>query len=389
MNHRLFGWGTVLVVSVLLAPVAHADSGVGPRIVAESVVIDAPVAHPGASVTTVFRYTSVGVDGGPTEMTGSYSLPRTPPPPGGWPILVFSHMTVGGADKCAPSTIRAGDPEVVRTNTGDAVAGRMLDAGFVVVRPDYEGIGTPGPHPYLMGASLARAVIDSARAVHGADNRIGSDVVLMGHSEGAVASLFASAAELSEWGPLRLRGVTAVTPPTGMRQIIEGATAIPLSGAGIGDLVSLAALFIVGAGAVDPAFSDILRDGGLSADATALLPDVENRCFGELSSPTSFGRLAPSQLLGPKGKPASAALAKIADANDVFNLNIDPAIPIRIDAGAADPVVPVPVALALATQYRSDGNDVTFAVQPGGHTAVPSSPEAAESIANWLVGVAG
>ncbi|MDJ0409337.1 lipase family protein [Rhodococcoides fascians] len=389
MKHRLFGWGTLLVVPVLLAPVAHADSSPGPRIVAEAVVSDAPVAHPGASVTTVFRYTSVGVDGGPTEMTGSYSLPRTPPPPGGWPILVFSHMTVGGADKCAPSTIRAGDPELIRTNTGDAVAGRMLDAGFVVVRPDYEGIGTPGPHPYLMGRSLARAVIDSARAVHGADERIGSDVVLMGHSEGAVAALFASAADESEWGSLTLRGVTAVTPPTGMRQIIESAHAIPFSGSGIGDMVGLAALFIVGASTVDPAFADILRDGGLSAPAVALLPDTESRCFGELSSPSSFGRLAPAQLLGPNGKLASATLANIADANDVAHLRIDHTVPIRIDAGAADPVVPVPVALALAAHYRSIGNEVTFAVQPGGHTAVPTSPEAAESISRWLVDVAG
>jgi len=33
-----------------------------------------------------------------------------------------------------------------------------------VVFTDYPGLGTPGPHPYLVGESEGRAVLDSIRA---------------------------------------------------------------------------------------------------------------------------------------------------------------------------------------------------------------------------------
>jgi hypothetical protein len=40
----------------------------------------------------------------------------------------------------------------------------ILAKGYVVVATDYPGLGTPGIHPYLIGISEARAVLDSVRA---------------------------------------------------------------------------------------------------------------------------------------------------------------------------------------------------------------------------------
>jgi len=40
----------------------------------------------------------------------------------------------------------------------------MLARGYVVVATDYEGLGDPGVHPYLVGVSEAYAVLDSVRA---------------------------------------------------------------------------------------------------------------------------------------------------------------------------------------------------------------------------------
>ena len=51
-----------------------------------------------------------------------------------------------------------------------------------MVRPDYEGIGSAGPHPYLIGRSLATSVIDAATAARAIDPRIGQDVVVARHS---------------------------------------------------------------------------------------------------------------------------------------------------------------------------------------------------------------
>ena len=38
----------------------------------------------------------------------------------------------------------------------------LAKAGYAVVRTDYEGLGTPGDHPYLVGVSEGRSVLDMA-----------------------------------------------------------------------------------------------------------------------------------------------------------------------------------------------------------------------------------
>ena len=40
----------------------------------------------------------------------------------------------------------------------------LLSQGYVVVATDYPGLGTDGIHPYLIGESAGRAVLDSVRA---------------------------------------------------------------------------------------------------------------------------------------------------------------------------------------------------------------------------------
>ena len=39
-----------------------------------------------------------------------------------------------------------------------------MDAGYVLAATDYQGLGTPGPHPYLVGAAEAMNALDSVRA---------------------------------------------------------------------------------------------------------------------------------------------------------------------------------------------------------------------------------
>ena len=40
-----------------------------------------------------------------------------------------------------------------------------LQQGYAIVATDYQGLGTPGPHPYLAVRPEAYSVLDSARAV--------------------------------------------------------------------------------------------------------------------------------------------------------------------------------------------------------------------------------
>jgi alpha-beta hydrolase superfamily lysophospholipase len=61
----------------------------------------------------------------------------------------------------------------------------MIERGVAVVATDYPGLGTSGPHPYLVGVSEGRAVIDSVRIARlmpgvGGGNRF----AVWGHSQG-------------------------------------------------------------------------------------------------------------------------------------------------------------------------------------------------------------
>ena len=40
----------------------------------------------------------------------------------------------------------------------------LIVQGVVVAATDYEGLGTPGPHPYIVGASEGHSVLDAAVA---------------------------------------------------------------------------------------------------------------------------------------------------------------------------------------------------------------------------------
>ena len=84
-------------------------------------------------------------------------------------MITYAHGTTGIADQCAPS--RDG-PARARQATSTRCSG-WLKAGYAVVRTDYEGLGTPGVHPYLIGRSEGRGVLDIVRAARQLDPRIG------------------------------------------------------------------------------------------------------------------------------------------------------------------------------------------------------------------------
>ncbi len=89
----------------------------------------------------------------------------------------------------------------------------MVDRGYVVAATDYPGLGTPQTHPYLVGVSEARAVLDSvraARALTGAQNRF----AVWGHSQGGQAALFTGLIAKSYAPDLDLVGVAAAAPAT-------------------------------------------------------------------------------------------------------------------------------------------------------------------------------
>jgi alpha-beta hydrolase superfamily lysophospholipase len=178
-----------------------------------------PEVPPGARAWDVL-YRSEGVGGEAVAVSGVVYAPASPAPPEGRPVVSWGHGTVGVADVCAPS----------RTGGGVPGLAQLLDAGYVVAATDYEGLGTPGVHPYLVGESEGRSVLDAARAAGRIERTgAGSDLVALGHSQGGHAVLFAGILAPDYAPELNLLGVAASAPAAELSTLLRSAVPISLA----------------------------------------------------------------------------------------------------------------------------------------------------------------
>lgn len=157
-------------------------------------------------------YASTDPQGNPLAVSGLVIAPADPPA-GPRPVLAWAHGTTGIARPCAPSLTDQplqGIPDL----------SGAIDQGWVVTLTDYPGLGTPSPHPYLVGESEGRAVLDSVRAAHQLDTGLELDdrYAVWGHSQGGHAALFAGQLAPSYLPERSLVGVAALAPATDLRQ---------------------------------------------------------------------------------------------------------------------------------------------------------------------------
>src|SRR3954447_6295198 len=244
-----------------------------------------------AAYNDLVLYRSIGENGKPIAVSGAVAVPRGKPPKGGWPILTWAHGTTGIADICAPT--RA--PLAV-SYVKDPL-GAFLKAGFAVVSTDYQGLGTPGTHLYLVGKEEGRSVLDIVRAARQLDPRLGKRVVIAGHSQGGHAALWA-AALAPKWTPeLDVKGTVAYAPAS---HIEQQARILLTLNASSPALTALGALIFRG---IDAAHPTLHLSGLFTPQAAALYPQTLTQCLPALGQPSSFGGLTPAQLF-----PASADL---------------------------------------------------------------------------------
>lgn len=161
------------------------------------------------------RYLSRDEAGKMIEVTGVVVAPKGIPNRLGRPVLAWAHGTWGVADKCTPS---ASPNFFAATPALEDIIAR----GYVVVATDYEGLGTDGPHSYLVGGSAGRSVLDAVRAAQaipeaGASRRF----AVWGESQGGHASLWTGQIARDYAPELELVGVAAAAPPT---DLIENLT---------------------------------------------------------------------------------------------------------------------------------------------------------------------
>jgi acetyl esterase/lipase len=170
---------------------------------------------PDGAVAWKILYLSTSHTGEPTAVSATLVVPTTPPAAEGRPVVAFAHGTVGVAPNCAPS---------LRSYWADDIDGlnAFLEAGYAVVATDYEGMGTSGTHPYLVGESAAMNVLDSVRAAHSfSEANAGTEYVVWGYAQGGHSSLFTGEFTASYAPELKLVGVAAGAPPTDLVTLFD------------------------------------------------------------------------------------------------------------------------------------------------------------------------
>jgi predicted esterase len=287
------------------------------------------------------------------------------PPKGGWPVISFAHGTTGSADACAPSRAASGNPASLATTYIYPQQNEWLRNGYAVVRTDYQGLGTPGPHPYLIGRAEGRSVLDIVTAARELDKRISKRFLIAGHSQGGQSALFA-AGDAASWTPkLKLRGTVAFAPAS---HIYEQKSLLPALTTPSG-LTALAFMIIHGAATQSSAIN---VNAILSDEVLPYNPRLETECLTQLASSSELGGIPPSHLVR-----SGADTSTIDPVLKAMNPAVKTAAPILLSQGEADTTVFKPFTDTLNTELNGLGGTVIYKTYPGAdHVGVTSAGEA-------------
>lgn len=312
-------------------------------------------ALPSAASNTLVLYRTMSLSGADVAVSGTISVPKGTPPKGGWPVISWAHGTTGDAPKCTPSLDSPSGPEHRYLGQVEPALDQAVARGYAVVQTDYEGQGTPGPTPYLIGVAEARDAIDMVRAARQIVPQLSTSWVVMGHSQGGQTVLFTSATA-AQWAPeLHLIGAVAEAPAAFISVFIGGFPKQTTPTAAY----AFAALFMDAAAAFDPS---VKLDQLLTPAALAMVPQLHDQCVDELATnPTGWGSIVPASSF--RTDAVLAPLLKFATTNDAGGLH--PTVPIMLAQGSADTIVPKASSDAIAGILCGNGATIHYNVYQG------------------------
>lgn len=330
------------------------------------------IAPVGATAYRVL-YRSRGLRNEPIAVSGVVIVPFGSPPPGGRPVVAWAHPTTGVVPHCAPS-------QALSLYLQIQGLGPMLARGYAIAATDYPGLGTPGPHPYLVGVSEGRAVLDSvrvARAVPGVGPA--ARFAVWGHSQGGHAALYTALLARSYAPELRLAGMAAAAPATELATLLnddlatiggKNLTAMSLYswarvyGAPIQRVVAPAAM---------PTVNQLAQECIESIGDVLERDRTERRLRRVFLSVNNLSSLEPYRTLLARNTPGS----------------LPPDVPVFIAQGLADTLVLPTVTKDYVTRLCRAGSRVRFLLMANighGSAALTSAPVAVEWMADRFAG---
>ena len=308
------------------------------------------------------QYVSTDVNGASITVTGLVLTPRAYRQ---YKTVAWAHGTTGLADQCAPSTNQA-----VFWPEAQAAVAELLRRGWTVAATDYAGLGTPQQHPYLIGGSEARAIIDSVKAARYLDSSLSTQYAIDGHSQGGQGGLFANQMAPGYDGALVLKGVAAIAPVSNVDLLAPLIPGTP----GQGYLI----MGINGLAAVQPTFSPVPL---MAPPAISRMSVLVTGCLNEILA--AYAPLTATQLLVGGALPASVVTRLAYFDNPAQTA---PSAPMLIVQGTDDQAVPFSITHdALLPELAAYSQPVTFD-EIAGADHDSSVVLSTGTVANWIAG---
>ncbi|OAH50154.1 alpha/beta fold hydrolase [Microbacterium oleivorans] len=313
-------------------------------------------------------YTTTGVDGEVRVASGVVVVPKEGD--GQWPIIDWNHGTTGYSEHCAPSLQPRGLWSGALYNLPT-----IIRQGWAVVATDYIGLGTEGPHPYLIGPPSATASLDAVRAARELqDADLGVRTVIWGHSQGGGAALWAGAMAREYAPELYVQGVAALAPASDPPALVQNISSV--TGGSIFASYAFASFSSI--------YDDVSYDDYVRPGADTVLRQMSERC---LSDPAIVVSVAAA--LGMSGDPR---LFSTPPATGPLGIHLRAnAAPLRQNApllvahGGADGVIPVTTQTAYVERMCAAGQVVDYRIYDGyEHAAVVERPSPLlEELIDW------
>lgn len=323
-------------------------------------------------------YRSQSATGAPIATSGTVLVPTTPYLGlGARPLVTYAVGTRGIGDPCAPSyTLSQG------TDYEGLFVSAALARGWAVAVTDYQGLGTPGAHSYMVGPAQGRAVLDVARAAQrlpGTGLSTRTPVGIMGYSQGGGAAGWAGQLAPTYAPELAVKGIAAGGVPGDLV-----ATADYLDG---GPGVALALLAAVG---FDAAYDELDLDAHLNQRGQDLIARARSLCLVSADGvrdlvTTAFTRRADYVTSDPL---ATTAWRTRLDSSRLGG--VKPSAPVFQYHALVDELVPYPQAAQTRSRWCAKGANVTWATLPLAEHAtglVEGAPLAMDFLAARFAGV--
>ncbi|WP_371507202.1 MULTISPECIES: alpha/beta hydrolase family protein [Nocardia] len=331
----------------------------------------------GAASTRLITYVSDDAHGQPIVVSGTVAVPAGAPPKDGWPVLSWAHGTTGYADTCAPSADTADGPDHDYLGPVNRILGSWVAKGYAVVQTDYEGLGTPGGHPYINGASEADTVVDIVRAARALDPTIGKRWVVAGHSQGGQAALFTAQAGAARAPELELKGAVSIAPGgVGLSGTVDY---LRSNRPGAEGAEAFLPVILLGAHAAEPAIDP---DALVTPQAAPLLTAARTGCLAQIRA---VPPVPPAQVFAPNAD--VGPLTRYLDEQDPSR--VTPTVPTMIAQGTADAAVAKPGTDALVKTLCGRGVRIDYRVYDGQdhRGSVPASlADAQDFVARVMAG---